>query len=42
MPMPHRFFPPQQRMFEFVVPGMMRLGGLDVRLPKGVAYNDGI
>ena len=42
MPMPHRFFPPQQRMFEFVVPGMMRLGGLDVRLPKGVSYNDGI
>ncbi len=42
MPMPHRFFAPQQRMFEFVVPGMMRIGGLDVRLPKGVSYNDGI
>ncbi len=42
MPMPHQFFPPQQRMLEFVVPGMMRLGGLDVRLPKGMAYNDGI
>ncbi len=42
MPMPHQFFPPQQRMLEFVVPGMMRLGGLDVRLPKGVSYNDGI
>ncbi|WP_131114292.1 DUF2184 domain-containing protein [Lichenihabitans psoromatis] len=42
MPMPHQFFPPQQRMLEFIVPGMMRLGGLDVRLPKGVSYNDGI
>ena len=42
MPMPHQFFPPQQRMLEFVIPGMMRLGGLDVRLPKGVSYNDGI
>ncbi len=42
MPMPHQFFPPQQRMLEFVIPGMMRLGGLDVRLPRGVSYNDGI
>ncbi len=42
MPMPHQFFPPQQRMLEFIVPGMLRLGGLDVRLPKGVSYNDGI
>ena len=42
MPMPHRFFPPQQRIFEYVIPGMMRLGGLDVRLPRGLSYNDGI
>ncbi len=42
LPMPHQFFPPQQRMLEFVVPGMMRLGGLDVRLPRGMSYNDGI
>ena len=42
MPMPHQFFPPQQRMLEFVIPGMMRLGGLDVRLPRGISYNDGI
>ena len=42
MPMPHQFFPPQQRMLEFVIPGMMRLGGLDVRLPRGVSYSDGI
>ncbi len=42
MPMPHQFFPPQQRMLEFIIPGMLRLGGLDVRLPRGVSYNDGI
>lgn len=42
MPMPHQFFPPQPRMLEFVVPGMLRLGGLDVRLPRGIAYLDGI
>ena len=42
MPMPHQFFPPQQRMLEFIIPGMMRLGGLDVRLPRGISYNDGI
>ncbi len=42
MPMPHQFFPPQQRMLEFIIPGMMRLGGLDVRLPRGMSYNDGI
>ena len=42
MPMPHQFFPPQARMLEFVIPGMMRLGGLDVRLPRGISYNDGI
>jgi hypothetical protein len=42
MPVPHQFFPPQQRMLEFIIPGMMRLGGLDVRLPKGMSYNDGI
>ena len=42
MPMPHQFFPPQQRMLEFIIPGMLRLGGLDVRLPRGMSYNDGI
>lgn len=42
MLMPHQFFPPQERMLEFIIPGMMRLGGLDVRLPRGMSYNDGI
>lgn len=43
MPMPHRFLPVYQSgPLRFDVPGVMRLGGLDVRLPKEVAYVDGI
>ncbi len=42
VPMPHRFFPVQQEGFQFTVPGMFRLGGLDIRLPKAVTYGDGI
>lgn len=43
MPMPHRFLPVYQSgPLRWDVPGVMRLGGLDVRLPKEVAYVDGI
>jgi hypothetical protein len=43
MPMPHRFLPVfQSGPLRWDVPGVMRLGGLDVRLPKEVAYVDGI
>lgn len=43
MPMPHRFLQPWQTgSLRFEVPGVMRLGGLDVRLPKEVAYIDGV
>lgn len=42
IPMPHQFFPVQVEGFQFTVPGMFRLGGLDVRLPKAVIYRDGI
>lgn len=42
IPMPHRFFPVQIEGFQFTVPGMFRLGGLDVRLPKAVSYVDGV
>lgn len=42
IPMPHRFFPVQIEGFQFTIPGMFRLGGLDVRLPKAVSYGDGI
>lgn len=42
IPMPHRFFPVQIEGFQFTVPGMFRLGGLDVRLPKAMSYVDGL
>lgn len=43
MPMPHRFLPAwQSGPLRWDVPGVMRLGGLDVRLPKQVVYVDGI
>lgn len=42
IPMVHRFFPVQVEGFQFTIPGMFRLGGLDIRLPKAVSYVDGI
>ncbi|WP_367346455.1 DUF2184 domain-containing protein [Stenotrophomonas bentonitica] len=43
MPMPHRFLPAwQSGPLRWDIPGVMRLGGLDVRLPKEVVYLDGI
>lgn len=43
MPMPHRFLPVYQSgPLRWDVPGVMRLGGLDIRLPKEVNYTDGI
>ncbi|PZT20631.1 hypothetical protein A7Y00_14705 [Stenotrophomonas maltophilia] len=43
MPMPHRFLPPHPAgPLRVDVPGVMRLGGLDVRQPKQVVYLDGI
>lgn len=43
IPMPHRFLQPwQSGPLRIEVPGVMRLGGLDVRLPKEVVYIDGI
>jgi len=43
MPMPHRFLPAWQiGPLRWDIPGVMRLGGLDVRLPKEVVYLDGI
>jgi hypothetical protein len=42
IPMPHRFFPVQIDGFQFTIPGMFRLGGLDIRLPKAVTYVDGV
>jgi hypothetical protein len=43
LPMPHRFLPVWQRgPIRFDVPGIFRLGGLEIRRPKAVRYIDGI
>lgn len=43
IPMPHRFLPVYQASpLRFEVPGIFRLGGLDIRQPQNVRYLDGI
>jgi len=43
IPMPHRFLPVyQEGPLRWVVPGVFRLGGLDIRRPKEVRYIDGL
>ena len=42
IPMRHRFLPVQIVGLTYKVPGIFRLGGLDIRLPKEVRYADGI
>lgn len=43
IPMPHRFLPVfQEGPLRWVVPGVFRLGGLDIRRPLEVNYIDGI
>lgn len=42
IPMRHRFLPVQIDGLTFQVPGIFRLGGLEIRLPKEVRYSDGI
>lgn len=42
VPMPHRFLPAQPDGLNVIVPGVFRLGGLDIRLTKEVRYMDGI
>ena len=43
MPMPHRFLPVwQSGPLRWDVPGVMRMGGLDIRLPNEISYVDGI
>jgi hypothetical protein len=42
IPMRHQFLPVQQQMLTYTVPGIFRLGGLDIRRPKEVQYADGI
>jgi hypothetical protein len=43
IPMPHRFLPVWQAgPLRWEVPGIFRLGGLDIRRPSEVRYSDGI
>ena len=42
LPMPHRFLPAQQWLLRYVVPGIFRLGGLEIRRPMAIRYMDGI
>lgn len=43
IPMPHRFLPVYQSgPLRFDVPGVFRMGGLDIRRPKEVIYVDGV
>ena len=43
IPMVHRFLPVHQDgPLRFVVPGVFRLGGLDIRRPAEVKYRDGV
>lgn len=42
IPMPLRFMPVQVVGLDYRVPGMFRVGGLDIRLPKEVRYGDGL
>lgn len=43
IPMPHRFLPVwQSGPLRWDVPGVFRLGGLDIRLPEEISYVDGL
>lgn len=43
IPMPHKFLPVWQRgPLVFDVPGIFRLGGVEIRLPAAMRYSDGI
>jgi len=42
VPMPLQFLAPQQHLVTFIVPGMFRLGGVDIRRPGAVRYRDHI
>lgn len=42
MPMPLRFYAPQQIYLDYCVMGVFRLGGLEIRTPKAIRYIDEI
>lgn len=41
MPMPHQFLPPQVAGLNIIVPGVMRLGGVNIRKPGAFRYATG-
>jgi hypothetical protein len=42
LPMPHRFMPVWQNgPLNFLVPGIFRVGGVEIRRPYSVRYQDG-
>jgi hypothetical protein len=42
MPMPHRFFPVWQNgPMNFLVPGIFRIGGIEIKRPAAIRYADG-
>lgn len=42
VPMPLRWLQAEQRLLKFEVPGIFRLGGVEVRRPGAMRYLDGI
>jgi hypothetical protein len=43
LPMPHKFLPPfQKSSMTFEMAGILRTGGVEIRLPKAITYCDGI
>lgn len=42
IPMPLQFLAPQQEIYRWLVPGMFRIGGTDIRLPSEIRYYDSI
>ena len=40
MPMPLKWYPPQQHYFRWVVPGAMRVAGLEIKLPAMIRHID--
>lgn len=41
IPMTHRFLPAQLHGLNYLIPGVMRMGGVDIRRPGAVRYRDG-
>ena len=42
IPMSLQWLPAERRLLKFEVPGIFRLGGVEIRRPKGMTYLDGI